>query len=321
MDVEALALQAAKAWPIITAAPELVVRRENIVFKVDTREGPHALRLHRKGYHSAHIISSELAYMAMLADRGFTVPKPAQALSDAFVVDVEGHLFSLLSWLPGKPFGTSSQPLTCEGALRLHLMQDIGRKLAQLHGLTDEWQTPAGFERPRWHHAGLLGEAPFWGRFWTAGFLSTQERVAMDHLRAKCQVLLHAYDRAGADCGLIHADLARENILVHDSQVSFIDFDDCGFGYRMFDIATALIKNIHESDYPELRAALLEGYQSRRPIAEVDLQSLDLMMLLRSLTYIGWVDARLNEPNMAVKAQRFLADVKLLAARLRPGVF
>ena len=85
----------------------------------------------------------------------------------------------------------------------------------------------------------------------------------------------------------------------------------------MFDLATALIKNIHEPDYADLRDALLEGYQRERPLRDVDLAALPLMLVLRSLTYIGWVDERLAEPGMPEKAQRFLADVKYLCRQFQ----
>ena len=45
-----------------------------------------------------------------------------------------------------------------------------------------------------------------------------------------------------------------------------IDFDDGGFGFRLFDIATALIKHRVEPDFTDLRAALIEGYHSQRTL-------------------------------------------------------
>ena len=44
------------------------------------------------------------------------------------------------------------------------------------------------------------------------------------------------------DLGLIHADMVHENILIDGSSLVIIDFDYCGFGYRLFDLATALTK-------------------------------------------------------------------------------
>ncbi len=313
-----LAFSAAQHWPIITGSPVLVMQRENIVFKVDTVDGPHALRLHRAGYHSEAVIRSELEWMAMLSGKGFVAPQPAVTRSGGLVYRQKNaagadRLFSLLSWLPGLPFGASHKPLQHKGRQRLDLMREIGAKLAQLHLLTDSWQPSRQFQRPSWDRNGLVGPQPFWGRFWECANLSMTDLEWLCKLRSDCSLGLDIYERQGADMGLIHADLARENILVDGSDVHFIDFDDSGFGYRMFDVATALIKNIHEPDYGSLRDALLQGYLKYKPLKTVDLDALPLMMLLRSLTYLGWVNDRFEEPGMTEKANRFLVDVKYLS--------
>ena len=317
-DATVLATAALKDWPIVQGAPQLVMHRENTVFRVATSRGDHALRLHRHGYHSERTILSELNWMEMLAGQGFVVPAPAATGAGDFLVPIKHtdgstHLFSLLSWLPGEPFGKSASPLRFKGQERYDVMAEIGRNLARLHLLSDQWMPPADFTRPRWDNAGLLGDTPFWGQFWQSAFLTPADRIELTRIRSFCVEALTSHDRVGADFGLIHADLARENILVNGSSVSFIDFDDSGYGYRMFDIATALIKNIHEPDYDDLQQSLLAAYQAERPLKPEDRARLPLMMLLRSLTYLGWVDARISEPGMVAKAERFLADVKHLA--------
>ena len=39
--------------------------------------------------------------------------------------------------------------------------------------------------------------------------------------------------------GLIHSDLNINNILVDGDQVKILDFDDCGYGWLLFDFSTA----------------------------------------------------------------------------------
>jgi Ser/Thr protein kinase RdoA (MazF antagonist) len=321
-----LAERAAAHWAIIIDKPKLTAQRENIIFRVSTTRGPHALRLHRSGYHKRERVLSELMWMDRLGMDGFTVPTPAATSDGSFLAVVtDMHevqcVFSLLKWLPGEPFGASARPLRFKAAERAKIMTEIGRKLARLHAISDAWTLPSTFDRPAWDRNGLIGENPFWGRFWEAGFLSTAEQHIMLALRDFCLKALNAYHTAGADYGLIHADLARENILVDEGRVSFIDYDDCGFGYRIFDVATALIKNIHEADYDALQRSLIEGYASVRPLPQRDLDALPLALLLRSLTYIGWVDARIEEEGMREKAQRFLADVEYLSRPLVPGLW
>ena len=86
-----------------------------------------------------------------------------------------------------------------------------------------------------------------------------------------------AMSELSLDMGLIHADLVRENVLVNGSDLYFIDFDDGGFGYRLFDVATALLKNRAEPNYADLQTALIDGYRSLRAL---DTTQLDLFLAL-----------------------------------------
>ncbi|WP_321378401.1 phosphotransferase [Rhizobium sp.] len=108
---------------------------------------------------------------------------------------------------------------------------------------------------------------------------------------------MDALPNLNLDYGLIHADLVRENVLVNDGRIELIDFDDGGYGFRMFDIATALFKNRTEPAYPAMRAALIDGYRRARPLPDRALATLPLFMALRSVTYIGWAGDRSDMPD------------------------
>ena len=68
-----------------------------------------------------------------------------------------------------------------------------------------------------------------------------------------------------------------------------IDFDDSGWGYRSYDLATALIQRVDDPAYDALREALLDGYQTVRPVMS---QSLPMFLMLRAMASCGWVMSR-----------------------------
>lgn len=69
-----------------------------------------------------------------------------------------------------------------------------------------------------------------------------------------------------------------------------------------------------EPDYAELEAALCEGYRSLRPL---DVGLLDLFLMLRALTYIGWIAPRMDEEGSRERNARFIATgIELAEARL-----
>jgi Ser/Thr protein kinase RdoA (MazF antagonist) len=297
-----LAEQACKQWSCITSAPQLFMHRENSVFKVETTRGPAALRVHRHGYHSKTSIRSEMQWMAHLSQNGMHVPEPLVNLRKAYIADVphdgKTYFADLLTWLDGEPLGNSSDPLAHSKKDIECIFFNLGSTIAQLHSLSDSWAMPTDFDRHAWDLDGFVGEKPFWGAFWKASDLSDDHRNILDQARQKAMRDLDALRRAGADYGLIHADFVRQNILFVGADVRIIDFDDSGFGFRMYDFATALVKNRDEPHYDAIKTSLFEGYRSRRKLVALDEQSLDLFLSLRDFAYLGWMDARRGEPGV-----------------------
>lgn len=304
--MEETAHRAARLWGFAPDQIALAARRENIVWRAADARGTFALRLHRPGYRDAAQLQSELQWMDALAQGGLQVPRPVPAQSGALVENVGDTLVDLLTWLPGRPIGSQGQ---LEVTNRQDLCRALGVLLARLHDISDSWTPPPGFTRPAWDRAGLLGDRPLWGPFWDNPDLTAAQRALLLAARAKADAHL-ARIAPGLDYGLIHADALSENILIHDGALSLIDFDDGGWGFRDFELATFLMRFLPAPDYPALRAALLEGYATRRV---VDPATLDLFILLRALTYPGWIIPRLHEPGGTERSMRAITTALPLA--------
>ncbi len=297
-----IAERACQSWPCITAPPVLFMHRENSVFKVATASGFAALRVHRSGYHQPEAIRSELVWMAHLAANGLKVPKPLAngdgAHLSEITMDGQVYFVDLLIWLDGTPLGNSMDALGCSKPELAQIFFNLGAAMAQMHSVSDAWTMPEDFVRHAWDREGFVGDNPFWGAFWNASELSAGQRDILFKVRRKAAIDLDTLQRAGADYGLIHADFVRQNILLAGTDVRLIDFDDSGFGFRMYDLATALVKNRAEPHYDVIKASLFDGYRSRRTISEGDEQYLDLFLALRDFAYLGWMDARRGEPGV-----------------------
>ena len=300
-------MEALPRWGLPGASLTLVATRENRIFRVEHAGARFALRLHRPGYRSETELRSELDWMSALKAGGLSVPDPVPALDGSLLQEVRDTRVDLLTWLDGLPLGATGDPLTLDDPAAL--FRAIGQELARLHAHSDAWSPPTGFRRWAWDLNGLVGETPVWGRFWDNPALDPDERLLFQQVRDTARREL-AEHHSRLDYGLIHADLVRENILVNDRRVQFIDFDDGGFGYRLFDIAGALVKNLAEPNYGLLKDALIAGYRSERPL---DSGPLDLLLLLRACTYLGWIIPRMNEPGAGRRNRRSIAVARQLA--------
>ena len=291
---EAILAAARAHWSLGDAPVTLVAARENQVYRVERATCPAALRLHRAGYRSMAEMRSELHWMAMMARAGLTVPAPIPAGDGSEMLETHGVAVDMLTWLEGVPLA-STPPTEL-------LYYDLGRLMAQMHALADAWQPPAGFLRPIWD---LAGEAPTWGRFWKAPTLKPDQTTLFSRFREAAVRSLSAY--RSADTGLIHADLVPENVLVHNATLSPIDFDDGGYGHRLFDIATVTFRSRRSDPSGALAQATCAGYSSIRSLNRA---ALPLFEALRACSYIGWNATRLHEDGAAARNVRFIAQAE-----------
>ena len=257
--------------------------RENHVYEMALPSGRAALRLHRAGYQSADAIGSELWWCAELARSGLPVPAALPTQDGRLLVPMQdGRHASAISWMEGEALGEAGLPFSQPLARLEQLYHALGSLLARLHKVTDELTLPQGFVRPSWDRDGLVGETPFWGRFWDHPAASPDQRLVMIRARDALRERL-----TGGDIGLIHADVLRENVLITEHSVSLIDFDDSGYGFRLYDLGTALVQVLALPEYPALRAALMDGYGT------TDRAMVDAFTMARTLASVGWTMPRL----------------------------
>ena len=240
-------------------------------------------------------MASELSWMAAAARGGGSVPSPILARDGRYLQVINGAQIDILHWLPGRELGDA---MAGDPAARIPTMAALGRAAGQFHTVCDAWHPPADFDRPAWNIDGLLGKTPLWGRFWENPMLSQDDADYFARFRDIALADLRPYD---LDYGLIHADLLGENVLIDGPTVRIIDFDDGGWGFRLFELATALIRYIDAPDYNALFEALVSGYTEIRPL---NTAAFALILALRSTTYVSWIADRSDLPDAPERQER-----------------
>jgi Ser/Thr protein kinase RdoA (MazF antagonist) len=312
-DIIATANRLAASWGTLAAPLRLINNRENAVFEMRLTNGHHgALRLHRPGYQTNDSISAELTWTQALAARNFPCPRPIAGL-DAQVLYTDGAIrASFVEWIDAPAIGAFGDPLAGSADEQMSVYHRLGALISRLHQATDACALPL-MSRPSWETEALLGDTPFWGRFWTNPALTDKESAFLQEIRQAARGILDGLP--DPDIGLIHADVLQENVLATKQDMWIIDYDDSGYGFRLYDLGTALVQHALDPVYDDLRAALIDGYAaSERARLE---QLVPLFVMLRGLASCGWVIPRVpaDDPRQRLYAERAVRIARDWAAR------
>jgi Ser/Thr protein kinase RdoA (MazF antagonist) len=299
----------------------LIAHGFNTTFRVDAPSADitgapierYLLRIHQRDHHDPRIdrrqaIVSELAWLSALrTDTTIMAPEPISSINGQLVTDVmlggeSLRYCSLLRWLDGRVVYAQARPR--------HLAA-VGDLMARLHNHADTWQMPSDFSRVRWDWSAFFGDtAPFAGLGTAAtwALIPSMYRQTLERVVEPLQAAMTALG-AGPDAfGLIHGDLHLENVLFAGREAQPIDFDDCGFGHRVYDMAVALwIYRLHDQ-WPAYRDAFFSGYARHRPLPINQLRWLDTFIAAREAFITLWVVAA------AQATASFRADVDAILA-------
>jgi Ser/Thr protein kinase RdoA (MazF antagonist) len=277
---------------------------QNATWRVQCRGGQrHVLRIHTPRRHDTATIRSELLWLeALSTEGGFVVPTPVRTRGDGLwtTVSVEGvpqpRVCTLLHWVPGRFARKKRTPA---------ILQEMGRLMARLHQQASRYRIPKAFVRPRWDHSGLFDRDAERQAGWDR--LTRRQRRLFEMVGERLGKIVEGLGTDRDVFGLIHADLIFCNVMFHRGEARPIDFDDCGFGYFLYDMAILLDRIEMRQDYPALRAALVEGYRQVRTLAAEHEACLDLFVLARWV-FLGV--CLLGRPEFSAYAPRFLAIVE-----------
>ena len=126
---------------------------------------------------------------------------------------------------------------------------------------------------------------------------------------------LERYGKTEDNYGLIHADLRLANLLLEEDQIKVIDFDDCGFGWHLHDLASALSFIEEKPIVPKLVNAWLDGYKKVLPFTDTDFEEIDTFIMMRRMQLTAWLASHRESGPVAELSRGWMDGTIELAER------
>ncbi|HSH79081.1 MAG TPA: phosphotransferase [Herpetosiphonaceae bacterium] len=274
-----LAQRLAIDYGLQDARCQLITATLRDVYHVISRMGHHILIVYRHDQQTLDEIAAEWQLVDYLARQQVPVVPAIPARNGNPILTFqapEGRRYGVVTdFIAGRHLRQRPSP----DAARCY-----GQIIATIHVLADRMPTP--FTRSGREVGAILAQS-----------IAAIQTVVLDRpadvaYLAACatelQRTLSGLPQQSPKYGIIHGDVIRTNALVaDDGTVSVIDFELCGLGWRVYDVASYLLTIRGDPQEDRLADAFLAGYTSTRPLMPQEYARLPLFEAIRAIFEIG----------------------------------
>lgn len=288
-------------------------RGVNDTYLVTTSSLRYAFRLYRSNWRTREAILAELNAITHVHSQGAAVTLPLARRDGGLITELQApeglRRAVMFNWAEGKPprYADSLQSIL------------FGHALAELHTAGDQLRadptrptinTDYLFRRSVQTAMTQLVHIPHAARRLTG----LAERITKEVQRAENSL---------SDWGFCHGDLWVENAHVTDGHIVMFDFDFCGFGWRLIDLATYSFDARQRGATEAVRRSFIDGYLQIRPEGKQSVEFLGLFAILVGLHTIATMVTLSKEMGSRVASDEFvdrmLADCESIEIEVRQG--
>ena len=271
-------------------------RGVNDTYQVSSLQAAYSLRVYRHELRSKGEIDFEIAALNYIHQKGANVAYPIAKHAGGYVTDIqapEGIRYVIVTAHAEGKEPDYDEP----GNARL-----FGESVAELHNYSNGFETP--YSRPTLDLEHLLEKPLSIITPYLRDRPSDREFVESTAERLRADV--NRTDVKNLDFGLCHGDCHGCNVHASNDCLTHFDFDCCGLGFRIFELAT-FKWGIHGDDNEnELWTKFLSGYQSiRQPSAE-DLSLLETFVVIRHLWWMALIMGNARDFGAQVTSDEFI---------------
>lgn len=314
--LDRLAQRSLPLWEVPEGAQARLINvSENATYLVEAAGGYRSiLRIHRENYHSRRAIECELAWLEALDAEGVVTTPGVFAGRDGEPIQqgrIDGlsapRFMVLFEFVEGAPPDESGD-MTAG-------FEELGQIAARCHDHVLRWRKPGDFQRLTWDAGAVFGPNPTWGDWREAPEVTADVRAVLEEVEAMVRARLSAFGKAPERFNLIHADMRLANLLEDETGTRLIDFDDCGWGWFLYDFAASVSFIEDDPRIPALKQAWVRGYRTVRAMSAAEEAEIDTFVMLRRMALLAWIGSHIEAPEPRALAPGFAATTARLGQR------
>lgn len=238
------------------------------IYLVESGDNRYVLRVSHTHWRSQAEIEFELELLEFLHQNHIPVAYPLSTHDGKLAIEIpalEGKRYACLF--------TYAAGQVAVGDLNRLQAQKLGETLAKLHRVSQKFQSHA--HRTHLTIDYLLDDS----LRDLAPFLTTSARLYMNNAIANIKEQICHLPQELPIWSVCWGDPHSGNVhFTENNEITLFDFDQCGYGWRSFDIAKFLQVTLQAGISPSVRKAFLQGYQAVQPLEAIELTCMQPLM-------------------------------------------
>jgi len=230
---------------------------DNYLIESDNKK--YIFRIYRNDWRTEQQVKFELELLNYLGNVSANVATPIQNKSSELSFEITTPEGNRIAALFNYAKGNAVENITIEQSTLL------GVSVAKLHELSNQFKTD--YKRPILDMDYLVDRS----LGIIKPFISNEQMIYLRSIQTSLNKNTVSLNKTSTDYGICIGDVNLSNFHITDKNcITHFDFDQCGYGYRVFDIAK-FYSTLHSYDSKsEIKTAFIQGYQQIRILTELE---------------------------------------------------
>ena len=253
-------------------------RGTNDTYQIRCADSRYSLRIYRHNIYPRDEIDFEVDALNYLHSQTYPAAFPIARKSGGYITEIsapEGIRYVLVTaFIEGS---TPEYESTADCRL-------FGQSIAQLHTASQDFKSQHSKKDLNLDHLvddSITAITPYLTH-------RPDDLDLLKQLGAQAHLAVDQADKKQMDIGFCHGDVHGFNAHLNNGLLTHFDFEECGIGFRIYDLATFKWSFMFSDTADEQWVSFLEGYQSTRKLSETDTRLIDTFVLVRHIWLIGF---------------------------------